>query len=387
VTSDYIERLSKKRMFLYLMILAFLIVPDYFQTLDNVNTILKLITVFLFVCLLFFTVVNKRINFFIIFCFLFFLWRMFSSYYLSNGVLDIDNSIRIMSLVLLINLSIKKHARTILSALSLVFSTYIIINLITLLLYPYGLYLDNPREGQFRSAWLLGIDNQFAYFIIPGIVIVILSSLYTYKKITIKTWFVIIAAGITMFKVFSATGLVTILFVLGSVLLYLRKKSKLRLTFVISSIVYVVVWLLLVPFNSIDVFQSIIVDILGKDLTLSGRTRIWSVVLGVIPDSLWYGYGINIRVLVSKTYFVAHNMLLQITLESGIIGLFLFLFCIITAGIRLQFAKRYIMASLLVVGIFGILIGGLTEAYRVGYLFMLLAISYNIMYVVENKEN
>src|SRR5690606_13470369 len=191
-----------------------------------------------------------QVNLFIILCFLFFSWRMFSSYYLSNGVADIDNSIRIMSLVLFINISIKKHARTLLNVMSFIFVTYIVVNFFTLLLYLHGLYLVSPRDGQFRSAWLLGIDNQFAYFIVPGIVIVILSSLYTHKKITIKTWLVILIASITMFNVFSATGLVTILFVLGSVILYLRKKSKIRLTFVISSIVYIVIWLLLVPFNS-----------------------------------------------------------------------------------------------------------------------------------------
>ena len=81
-----------------------------------------------------------------------------------------------------------------------------------------------------------------------------------------------------------------------------------------------------------------IVDLLGKDITLTGRTDIWGVVIQKIMKHPWFGYGYmgfwlgmegdSADVWYETRGFLApnaHNGFLDIGLQFGFIGLFLFL--------------------------------------------------------------
>src|SRR5699024_6795317 len=138
-------------------------------------------------------------------------------------------------------------------------------------------------------------------------------------------------------------------------------------------LLYAILWILVVRITSISLFQIIIEDVLKKDITLSFRTEIWEKAFIVIQESLWYGHGINTVVLAGKTtYFAAHNFILQIILDSGLIGFGLFFICILIVGIRLDSNKVNKMSTLILVGLFGVLIGGIAESYQSNYLFILL---------------
>src|SRR5699024_6881260 len=132
----------------------------------------------IFCILILLTFIKRRFNIFIIISIILFFWQSFSSYFLAKGLLDISNNLRIISLMLLVNLTIRNYPRSTLNSLSYLFGAYIIINFITIILFKEGLYLDNPRAGQYRNAWFLGIDNQFAFYLIPGIIFLIINSLY-----------------------------------------------------------------------------------------------------------------------------------------------------------------------------------------------------------------
>jgi len=360
-----------------------IILPDYLESIDIISNISVLIVGIMFIYLLVFNFIKKDINIFVIVSVIFFVWRMFSSYYLTDGVMDLVNSIRIITLILFLNLVIKRFPKSTLKALSTIFGLYIVINFITLLIFPKGLYLTD----KFSSGWFLGIENQFAVFLVPGTILIVISSWYNHKKISTLAWLQIVITLLTVLKIWSATAIVAIIFVVASIMLIFSKKLKNIYNFSMLGILYVALWLILVRFNSIESFQTIIVDILGKDMTLSFRTRIWEVIIDIIPDSFWYGFGINTSVLAGvETHFVAHNMILQTILDSGIIGLLLFLICVLISGTKLQKYKKYNISALLLIGVFGILIGGLTESYRFNYLFLLLVLSYNVKYINQRYE-
>ncbi|MEJ8767647.1 O-antigen ligase family protein [Oceanobacillus sp. HCA-5259] len=332
----------------------------------------------MFFYLLFITFFKKEINLFIIFSFIFFIWRTFSSYYYSNGVLDLVNSSRILTLILLINITIKKYPKSTLRAISIVFSSYIILNLISYFIFPQGLY----RVEGHQLAWLLGIENQFGFVLIPGTLLVIIYFWYEYKNVKWIPLTIILLTVTTLLKAWSATAIVAIFFVLISLFINLRKNIKPLYSFIRLSIIYIIIWFIVVRFNSVSFFESIITDFLGKDLTFSGRTRIWDSVFESISYSPWYGFGINSEVLGGiVTFFAAHNMILQVILDTGFIGLILFATCVIIAGVKLQKNKNSRISVMLLIGIFGILIGGLSESYRLNYIFLLLIMSYNIKYI------
>ncbi|MCE7792393.1 O-antigen ligase family protein, partial [Salipaludibacillus sp. CUR1] len=327
--------------------------------------------------LIFITFFKKEYNLFIILSIIFIIWRSFSSYYFSEGVLDLVNSFRILTLILLINITIKKYPKSTLKALSALFGFYIILNFISYLIFSGGLYWTGSQ-----NAWILGIENQFGYFLIPGILLSILFSWYKHKKISGLSLFVVMLAVSTLLMAWSATAIVAVFFLLTSIFINVRQRIKPVYSFITLSILYLAIWFVIVRFNSFNSLEIIITDILGKDLTFSGRTRIWDSVFDTIPNSLWYGFGINSEVLGGiVTYFAAHNMILQIFLDTGLIGLTLFFICIVVGGVKLQKTKNNRVSVILLIGIFGILIGGITESYRMNYLFLLLTLSYNVKYL------
>src|SRR5699024_9963516 len=86
-----------------------------------------------------------------------------------------------------------------------------------------------------------------------------------------------------------------IIVIIISYILQSKNIGKL-INFNLLLMVYGVFWFVLVKFNSITIFQKVIVDLLEKDLTLSYRTEIWQSVFEELPKSIYYGFGINSEV-------------------------------------------------------------------------------------------
>ncbi|MFQ3615824.1 MAG: O-antigen ligase [Cyanobacteriota bacterium] len=87
----------------------------------------------------------------------------------------------------------------------------------------------------------------------------------------------------------------------------------------------------------VDNLESIVVDVLGKDLTLTGRTDLWMSVLEMIKQRPWLGYGYqafwdglngpSAVVWRAEAWKVpdAHNGFLDLLLQLGIVGMVVFL--------------------------------------------------------------
>lgn len=370
----------------FIPLLVILIPPDFLLSTSTLNTLNSMAVMILFFVLILLTFIKSRFNIFIVLSIFMFFWLSFSSYFLADGLLDISNNLRIISLLLFINLTIQNYPKSTLNALSYLFGTYIIINFITIILFKEGLYIDNPRTGHYRNAWFLGIENQFAFYLIPGITLLIFKSLYVRKKVSFIVWFIVLIAGITIFNAWSATAILGYMFIIISIILIINKKLLFLFNFKFMFLSYIIIWMTIVYLNSFAFFRGIITKLLKKDMTFSGRTNIWEKVIETIPESLWYGFGNNTYVIPNRvTEFRSHNMILQLILDNGIIGLLLFLICLIIVGLQFKKYKSDKISLVLIAGIFSILLGGIAESYKLNYLFLLLLVSYN--YSVSYKQS
>lgn len=382
---ENINRVDKKINMYWILLFSmfFLIYPDYFQSITFLNIISTFVLGIMFLIVFSINILQKRMNFFIFLTFLYLLWRSYTSYFLNDGVLDIVNNFRIINIVLLINICIKKYPKALLSSMASLFSIYIILNFLTLIVFSDGL----TKTSLGSEIWFLGIANQFGYFLIPAISIIMLNSWFKYNKITVLTWLYSCIALLSVMIVWSATAIVSLIIVIIISYILQSKNIGKLINFNLLLMVYGVFWFVLVKFNSITIFQKVIVDLLEKDLTLSYRTEIWQSVFEELPKSIYYGFGINSEVRAGiVTDFAAHNMILQILLDSGIIGLFLFISCLFYVGNKKSRFKSYYGTNLLLVSVFGILIGGLAESYRINYLFLLLTLIYNVKYITKSFE-
>jgi O-antigen ligase len=116
------------------------------------------------------------------------------------------------------------------------------------------------------------------------------------------------------------------------------KKMKPRWAF-ISVILFMIVSVCLTIWVT-ENLEFIIVDTLNKDLTLTGRTDFWPLLIQKIEERPWLGYGIGgfwqpwrgiynpaADIIVARTLFrpsFAHNGLIELGLMLGFTGLLLF---------------------------------------------------------------
>lgn len=92
---------------------------------------------------------------------------------------------------------------------------------------------------------------------------------------------------------------------------------------------------------------------LGKNTTLTGRTIVWSAVLDMIQERPWLGYGYGafwrgvegpsalVSLMTGTDYSNAHNTILSVWLDLGLLGVSVFLLCLSWAFLRAITCAHY----------------------------------------------
>jgi exopolysaccharide production protein ExoQ len=205
--------------------------------------------------------------------------------------------------------------------------------LMVLFLPSYGIAKDD-----FEGAWL-GIyahKNGLGSAMALGCLILLLLSLRATKG-RVGFWCLTALCGVLLIFAQSVTSLVacscTVVFVLFSTFAVRHKWSRVRRAFV-----FVCVAAICLGFVGTNYAQ--VVEALGRDENLTGRTAIWALVWNQVQDQplLGYGYGgfwagvdgpsLSVwRVFGDQSVYHAHNGMLEVWAECGIVGLGLLVLC------------------------------------------------------------
>lgn len=129
-----------------------------------------------------------------------------------------------------------------------------------------------------------------------------------------------------------------------------------------------------------DWFAPFIVNTLGKTVTLSGRTEVWDKLFSLTDVShVALGWGLSgheLLVVNGVHYYFAHNAYLEFWLDSGLVGLFLF---VLILGLAAHSSWRYRgepQAFVLAVFLGAYLLIGITETMVGPSFFLVLALAY-----------
>lgn len=142
--------------------------------------------------------------------------------------------------------------------------------------------------------------------------------------------------------------------VVGSVLLYifsivLKPKFKSRL-YEIKTLLIFVVFFSIVFFYfaseivNIPVMKYIIVDILGEDLTLTGRLNIYAGIAELLKNNPLFGYGIGNAHLITMMNEIgpnAQNGLFNLMIEIGLLGVIVYFTIIVELIKYIQKSRAY----------------------------------------------
>lgn len=229
-----------------------------------------------------------------------------------------------MAVCLLTDYCMQKAPEKFLFSLTMTFAVLFSINLITIIAFPNGLYQSWRIKQQL---WFMGYDNGLIYNLVPYVGISLVYSQYKYKKLfTFWSIYSVAITIITELIVWSATGVVTAAFMMICILcINIPFVKKIVQPKVLIGVFYIGT-ILIVIFRMQNLFEPIIVDILHKDLTFTGRTYLWDYSMTVIKDNLLLGVGQAGYTVVGQhnTYLHPHCLLLDMLYKGGIIMFVLF---------------------------------------------------------------
>lgn len=281
---------------------------------------------------------------------------------------------------------ILKYPYTSLVTLTYVFLAVLIINFIIIIaLYDsMGFRIAGRVGGDF---WLFGQKNTMRNITIPALAFSAVLDRLNKKKISARTIFLIVIGIVSLYLVDSSSSLVvTAMFIFLLIFLCVTNYEIINLKLI--SIFYVILEILMVFLRKINIFSWIIEGVLGGDVTLTNRTYIWDIAIGLIGDKLWLGEGL--RELEDSNLVIgsfhashAHNALLDIMLKCGIIGAVLLIIIVVLSirqllkqkGSALGAVFGMALGSFLIVGIVG-------ELWNFGF-FLILFCGYYLQEIID----
>lgn len=265
----------------------------------------------------------------------------FLSTVLNDGDLEIAKSLFMDYLVpiLLILFYVQNDRSILINILFIHFEICVHLNLASILLFPNGLFSRVVSAYGSSTEWFLGSPNNFIIWLLPAL---LLSYLYLQENRISKRPFILAASSIlTTIINCSGTGRVAIaLFVL---LFCLSRRATCNTVF-IEMFSAATSFLSIVIFRSYGFIEPLVVNILGKDMTLSNRVFIWDNALNAIVKKPLLGHGtinpINMPKVLGNVKGYngiwegathCHCYYLQLLFQVGFTGLLIFLLIITQA--------------------------------------------------------
>ena len=193
-------------------------------------------------------------------------------------------------------------------------------------------------------------DNVLGYYYIPFIAVCIVMDRIQGEstKISNETLVIIVLSVISLLRAWSGKSVVGIALIVMYVLFIFGRKLQKIFTARFVVIVNFAIEVGIVVFNLQDRFAYIIETILHKDVTLTGRTVLWSSAIRMISKSPVYGYGITnggtikLYYLYGSSTHPVHNLILELLSEVGVTGLVLwFLYIVLSISVKKETIRKY----------------------------------------------
>lgn len=235
--------------------------------------------------------------------------------------------------------------------------------LITFVLNPGGLYNDFSN-GVYGECFL-GNKNTVRNPLLVGFACSLVLDALNRMRTSRRTIVLIVAGLINLALVWSATALVV--FAAACALYFLSLIGVKIPSIKALGIAAAASWFVVVVFRRIDIFQHLVVDVLQKDMTFSGRTTMWDCAFDAISQSPFLGQGLGSYLAywnVNNPFLQVphcHNAFVDAMYKGGVLSIIILVTIIVIACARLQrienrqikVALTITIAAFLFMGIFG----------------------------------
>lgn len=308
---------------------------------------------------------------------------IFSHYFLQiaatyiNGYaiqIDIINFLKIFALVSIISFLTQKHGFLYIKFIYNLLTTYTVANLITILLfYNKGILRDAYNTPiYFWSTRNHLISLLLASFILGGVLVA-----YGFERRK-KYNIYIILMTIQLLLLKSSTAIIATIFFLAFIYIG-RIADRKECIFNIRNVLIcgIALQFSVIVFRIQERFDFLIKFLFNKDATLSKRTGLWDQSLALIGTNLLWGNGNsaalnqggwltmsvwnNMSGEMDDVYYVAHNQLLEVMLNGGIIALIPYLMSFVCLSRKIIIINNNRAKFILTGGFFALFVVMITE--------------------------
>lgn len=220
--------------------------------------------------------------------------------------------------------------------------------ILVFLAFFYGFV--QPSVGVSGGAWvgINGHKNQFCFLMALSASLWFIQSLYNPKQ-RLFCILIFLMALFALNQGGSGAGKVTV-FCLISLWFYLGFVKTLPIQWAVTSVILFMILSIGLTIFVTENLEFIVVDTLNKDLTLTGRTDFWPLIIDKINERPILGYGMDgfwqpwegannpaADVIVQKTQFApphSHNGFMDLAIDLGYLGLSFFIAAFIASIVK-----------------------------------------------------
>lgn len=278
--------------------------------------------------------------------------------------------------------------KNIITSLYYVLTLFIIINFISILFFPSGMY--RTQEVGWGKNWFLGWKTILPLYIIPESALAFLFYHNTGEK---RHIFIFLVAVIQPFMEGSFGAVLSSIVLLFGFIATQFNVAIVKYFLNICSILvgYILASYLLLIVNITEKIGESLYSLFGKDGTLTSRTTVlWPINIQAFLNRPFWGYGYLKQADFENILGAhrAHNIFLGIMVSSGIVGIAIFVFFILFLH---KSSKKYIGTKaygFCVTCLFALFTAGLLEAYdNMGVAGSIFIMIYLLPLLFDNYKN
>lgn len=384
------KKLMNQRWFIALVFMV-LYKPAMFSqmpalhTFDTISNVFKIMVIA--VLGVWFFYFYQKVSLFFVGIVFFEVWRVLATIYCGGNYTSLFLAIfNALAICLVVEMGLKTDPDALLDGASFTLGLFVLINFATILLFPQGMYEFNT----FTQNYFLGYRNNSIMLFFPAIIFSIVRSLRKYNKLTLSSFVITAVSFATVIIAFSATSVIGMTVFTLFLLLALINKMPNFLNIITYLAINIAYFFGVIILRLQEAFAFIIVDMLGRDLTFTGRTKIWDSALAAFAKSPVFGVGEienqASRDLIGATH--AHNYYLDLLYKSGLPGFLIFFAILIICGVALYRNRKNGKIPFVVSGaICAFMIMLQSEAYyNIYYFFSILTLAAFIPYALPKKD-
>lgn len=384
------KKLMNQRWFIALVFMV-LYKPAMFSqmpalhTFDTISNVFKIMVIA--VLGVWFVYFYQKVSLFFVGIVFFEVWRVLATIYCGGNYTSLFLAIfNALAICLVVEMGLKTDPDALLDGASFTLGLFVLINFATILLFPQGMYEFNT----FTQNYFLGYRNNSIMLFFPAIIFSIVRSLRKYNKLTLSSFVITAVSFATVIIAFSATSVIGMTVFTLFLLLALINKMPNSLNIITYLAINIAYFFGVIILRLQEAFAFIIVDMLGRDLTFTGRTKIWDSALAAFAKSPVFGVGEienqASRDLIGATH--AHNYYLDLLYKSGLPGFLIFFAILIICGVALYRNRKNGKIPFIVSGaICAFMIMLQSEAYyNIYYFFSILTLAAFIPYALPKKD-